>query len=281
MLNFLSRFGRFIRFSHTLFALPFALAAMVVAADGWPAGRTTGLILLCMVCARTLAMLFNRIVDYELDQENPRTVERSRLINKTTAKVGFVFFTAGFCAGAVLLNTLCAALSPVALVLITFYSMTKRFTLWCHFFLGLALSAAPAGAWAAVTGELMSLPPYLLSFGVLCWVFGFDLIYATLDVDFDREKGLHSIPARLGVDRAKRLAVILHLMALGAFLGFGWVAGLGGVYFTLWALCLPVLVWEHLLARSPDPGRVNQAFFHANALVSFLLFFGVALDYAF
>jgi len=276
---FLLRFGKFIRFSHTVFALPFALIAMVVAADGWPDVSTWGWILGCMVCARTLAMLFNRVADWEIDQQNPRTVDRHQLVSKPAAAVAFVIASIGFCLGAFMLNGLCAVLSPVAILLICFYSLTKRFTVWCHAFLGLALSAAPMGAWAAVTGELVSIEPYLLALGVLLWVFGFDLVYATLDMEFDQKQGLHSFPARFGLKATRNLSIALHIMAMLVFLVFGWWSELGWVYLTCWVFCLAIVWQEHRWAQRGDVAAVNKAFFQANAGVSVLLLLGVGLSY--
>jgi len=277
--SFIIRFGKLIRFSHTVFALPFALIAMLVAADGWPAWSVFCWILWCMVCARTLAMLFNRIVDWEIDKENPRTAERHQLVNKSTACGAFVLFAAGFIFGAYMLNTLCVILSPVAVLLICFYSLTKRFTAWCHAFLGLALSAAPMGAWVAVTGELVSIEPYLLASGVLVWVFGFDLIYSTLDMEFDRQEGLFSFPARYGLNATRSISVILHVLAMFLFAGFGWVSGMGWIYLLCWLPCVAIVWQEHRWARQGDVGAINKAFFQANAAVSVLLLLGVALDY--
>lgn len=232
-----------------------------------------------MVTARTLAMLFNRIVDYELDRENPRTSERSRLVSKAAARVAFILFVAAFVFGASRLNILCAALSPVAVALICFYSMTKRFTPWCHAFLGLALSAAPVGAWAAVTGTLLALEPFILGLGVLLWVFGFDLIYSTLDIEFDRRTGLFSFPARFGLDLSLQFSVFLHILSMAFFGVFGLVAELGPGYGISCLVCLPLLFLEQRWARSLDPGKVNQAFFHVNAAVSILLLAGTAVAF--
>jgi 4-hydroxybenzoate polyprenyltransferase len=277
---FLTRFGKFIRFSHTVFALPFALIAMMVAAGGWPRWDVVGWILWCMVTARTLAMLFNRIADWEIDQENPRTEGRHRLISKSAAQGAFIVCTAGFIWGAAMLNMLCAFLSPLAIALICFYSMTKRFTTWCHAFLGLALSAAPMGAWAAVTGELVSVEPYLLAAGVLSWVFGFDLIYATLDVDFDRQKGLYSFPSRYGLGATRKMSVMLHVLAMLFFLIFGLVTNdLGWIYLLCWLACVGLVVKEQQWARQGDVEALNRAFFQANAAVSVLLLAGVGLSY--
>lgn len=276
---FILRFGKLIRFTHTIFALPFALIAMWIAAEGWPEWKVVGLIIWCMVCARTLAMLFNRIVDWEIDKKNPRTVDRHLLISKSIAQGMSVICAAAFVLGAFMLNQLCAFLSPLAIVLVCFYSLTKRFTVWCHAFLGLALSAAPMGAWAAVTGELVSVEPYLLASGVLLWVFGFDLIYSTLDTEFDRQEGLYSFPSRYGLSVTRKLSVALHAVALLVFAVFGWLAGLGVIYGITWVLCVFIVCLEHRWARQGDVRALNKAFFQANAAVSILLLAGVALSY--
>src|SRR5437762_6959860 len=185
----LSRFLRLIRFSHTVFALPFALGALIVAANGWPSLRILILVVVCMVFARTAAMLFNRLVDWSLDQRNPRTASRHLLVSKSVALTLLVFSSAGFIASAAAINRLTFLLAPVALFVIFFYSLTKRFTSATHFFLGLALALAPVGAWVAQTGRI-DLAPVVLAAGVICWVAGFDLIYATQDYDFDRCEGI-------------------------------------------------------------------------------------------
>lgn len=272
------RFGRFIRFSHTIFALPFALVAMLLAAEGLPDVWTVVWILWCMVTARTAAMLFNRLADWEIDQKNPRTEERHRLVSKPVAQTLFLVSSAALVAGAAMLNELCLALAPVAVALICFYSFCKRFTAYAHFFLGLALSAAPMGAWVAVTGEFWNPVPWVLAFGVMCWVFGFDLIYALLDVEFDRRAGLHSFPVRFGIHASLTTARVLHVVALAAFVLVGILAGLGWGHAIA---CVGVgagLVWEHRLGASGDPGAINRAFFQINAAVSVLLLTGVAVD---
>jgi len=274
----LVRFGRFIRFSHTVFALPFALAAMLLAAEGLPGGWTVLWIVLCMVAARTAAMVFNRLADWDIDQANPRTADRHRLVSKRAAQAVFLGSVAVFVAGAAMLNELCLALAPVAVALVCFYSYCKRFTPYAHFFLGLALSAAPMGAWAAVRGSLLDLVPWVLAFAVLCWVFGFDLIYALLDMEFDRRAGLFSFPARYGAEAALLLAQVLHLAALAAFAGAGLLAELGWGYAAACVLSGGALVAEHHLGRSGDPARINRAFFHVNAVVSLLILAGVAVD---
>src|SRR2546430_8808845 len=228
--NALSRFLRLIRFSHTIFALPFALGALIVAANGWPSLRTLLLVLVCMVFARTAAMLFNRLVDWSLDQRNPRTASRHLLFSKSGAVIFLVLNAVAFLIAASAINRLTLLLSPVALALIFFYSLTKRFTSATHFFLGLALAIAPIGAWIAQTGHV-DLAPLVLATGVTCWVAGFDLIYATQDYDFDRREGIQSLVVKLGIARSLRLAQLLHLTMFAALIAFGFLGKLGLIYF--------------------------------------------------
>jgi 4-hydroxybenzoate polyprenyltransferase len=273
----LARFLTFIRFSHTVFALPFALGAMVVAADGFPGWRIFGLILLCMVFARTAAMTFNRVADWEIDKRNPRTAGRHKLIGKAAAIATCLVSALLFIVSAAFINRICLLLSPVALALVFLYSLTKRFTHAAQFFLGLALSAAPVGAWLAVTGSF-AWPPIILAAGVLCWVAGFDMIYATQDEEADRREGLRSMVVLLGVPGALRLAGLLHLLMLIGLLAFGLSAHLGKIYF---AGLLPVpflLLYEHRIARSLDLALINKAFFETNALIGALFVVVMAAD---
>src|SRR5205809_6023556 len=233
----LVRFLRLIRFSHTIFALPFALGALVVAANGWPSLRILVLVVICMVFARTAAMLFNRVVDWSLDQRNPRTASRHLLIPRSGAIVLLAASSGGFLIAAAAINRLTLILGPVALALIFFYSLTKRFTSATLFFLGLALAIAPVGAWIAQTGRI-DIPPVILAAGVICWVAGFDLIYATQDYDFDRREGIRSLVVKLGIARSLRLAQLLHLLTFVVLIAFGMVAQLGPVYY--WSLPLIV-----------------------------------------
>ena len=263
----LTRFLRLIRFSHTIFALPFALGALLVATHGRPSARLLALVLVCMVCARTAAMLFNRVVDWSLDQRNPRTAGRHELISRPVALVLLALSSAAFVGAAALINRTTLLLSPLALGIIFFYSLTKRFTAASHFFLGLALAVAPAGAWIAATGRL-ALAPLLLGAGIVGWVAGFDLIYATQDLAFDRREGLHSLVVRLGVARALQLAQLLHLAMFLALLAFGFVASLGVIYFCGMPLVAGALVFEHRSAARLDLAGINRAFFQSNAFVS-------------
>ena len=273
----ISRFLQLIRFSHTLFALPFALGALVVAADGLPSPRALVLVLACMLCARTAAMLFNRLVDWSLDQRNPRTASRHRLVPKSVALMGLVVASAGFIIAAAFLNRLTFVLSPIALTIVFFYSLTKRFTSLTHFFLGLALGIAPVGAWIAQTG-LIAAPPVILACAVMFWVAGFDVIYATQDHDFDRQEGLRSVVVKFGIPRSLKLAQLLHGLALVGLIGFGISAHLGLAYYCAMPLILATLIYEHHSASRLDVAGINRAFFQSNAFVSAAFLIAVCLD---
>ena len=270
------RFLRLIRFSHTIFALPFALGALVVAANGWPSSRILLLVVACMVFARTAAMLFNRLVDWSLDQRNPRTDTRHLLISKLSAQLLLVLCSAGFVLTASAINWLTFVLAPVALALIFFYSVTKRFTSATHFFLGLALAIAPIGAWIAQTGRI-DIAPLVLAAGVICWVSGFDLIYATQDYDFDRREEIRSLVVKLGIARSLRLAQLLHLLTFAALIGFGVVARLGALYYWPLLLIAAALVYEHKTEKR-DLAGINRAFFQSNAFVSAVFLLAVCVD---
>jgi 4-hydroxybenzoate polyprenyltransferase len=273
----LTRFLRLIRFSHTVFALPFALGALLVAAHGRPSVRTLLLVLVCMVLARTAAMLFNRLSDWSLDTRNPRTATRHLLLHKTAAWTLLTVSTVGFLVTSAAINRTTLLLAPVALLIIFFYSLTKRFTNATHFFLGLALAAAPAGAWIAQTDRL-DFPPLVLGAGIVCWVAGFDLIYATQDVEFDRREKLHSLVVSLGVARSLRLAQWLHFLMFLSLVAFGFIAKLGIVYYAAMPLIAAALVYEHRSARRLDLAAINRAFFQSNAFVSAVFVVAVAID---
>ncbi len=267
----------FIRFSHTVFALPFALGSMLVAAGGLPGWRLFGLILLAMIFARTAAMVFNRVADWEIDKLNPRTASRHLLMSRSAAITLLVVSSAGFIAVTWFINPLCFLLSPLALAIVFFYSLTKRFTDFTQFFLGLALAVSPVGAWLAVTGHF-AWPPLILAAGVLCWVAGFDLIYATMDHEFDRRAGLHSMVVRLGIPESLRLASWLHASMFLLLIAFGLTAKLGAVYFGSLALVLAALIYEHRSAARLDLGAINDAFFKSNALVGLVFVAAILID---
>jgi 4-hydroxybenzoate polyprenyltransferase len=293
----IKKWGSFVRFSHTVFALPFALAAMVVAARdhrGWPGWRTFGLILAAMVCARTCAMAFNRIADRKFDALNPRTANRhlpTGQISLAGAIVLCVLSAASLVAVSYLLNHLCFYLSPVALVVICFYSLTKRFTDYTHAFLGLALALAPVGAWLAVKGEFgfaspagifsssdsfwawelsarMGMQPIVLALAVVLWLVGFDIIYALQDYEFDKSHGLHSLVVAWGPKNALAAAFLAHMIMCGLLLAFGLLCQFRLAYLIGWFLIVGCLVMEHWIARRRSLNWINLAFFRLNALVS-------------
>jgi 4-hydroxybenzoate polyprenyltransferase len=272
-----------IKFQHTLFALPFALAGMVLGAGGLPEARTAIWVVVAMVGARSAAMAFNRIVDREIDARNPRTAGRPLPTGRLS--VGFAWgFTlaaaAGFVAAAAMLNPLCLALSPIALAVILGYSFTKRFTSASHFVLGLALGMAPMGGWLAARGAF-ALPPLLLTAAVLAWTAGFDILYACQDLDFDRRERLFSIPARWGAAWALRLAAGLHVVTVAMLAALVPVAGLGWIYLGGIALIAALLLYEHSLVSPDDLRRLDVAFFRVNAWVSVIVLLAICADLAF
>ena len=271
------RFLRLIRFSHTIFALPFALGALMVAAHGRPSLRTMLLVLICMVAARTAAMLFNRLIDWSLDQRNPRTASRHLLLPKPAVLILLLIASAVFLFAAAVINRLTLWLSPLALAIVFFYSTTKRFTAATHFFLGLALAIAPIGAWIAQTSHV-DLAPFVLAFGVICWVAGFDLIYATQDYEFDRRERLYSLVVKLGIAKTLRMARLLHFVMFVTLVAFGWLAKLGPVYYAAMPLVAAALMFEHRSARRLDVAAINRAFFQTNALVSAVFLAAVCVD---
>ena len=276
MFSAIKRWGEFIKISHTIFAMPFGLAAMLVAAGGVPTGRVLFGVLVCLVGARTAAMAFNRLADWSIDKKNPRTAVRSTLVSKTTAYVTIVGGAGLLVGGAWVLNPLCFMLSPVALGIVCFYSLTKRFTWGSHGFLGLALGTAPVGGWLAVRGQFDSWVPIVLGCAVGLWVAGFDLIYALQDREFDRREGLKSFPARFGEKVSLRMASGLHGLAVICLGWFGWMAGFGWRYGAVWVVICLVLGVEAIWGRQPE--KRQRAFFEANAMVSGLVLAGVAWE---
>lgn len=276
MISGVRRWAEFIKFEHTVFAMPFGLASMLVAAHGMPPGRIWLGVLVCLVGARTAAMAFNRLADWQIDIRNPRTAGRSTLITKTAAWLTVAAGVTGLVGGAWLLNPLCLMLSPLAVGIVFFYSLTKRFTWASHGFLGLALGTAPVGAWLAVTGRFNSWLPIVLGSAVGLWVAGFDLIYALQDREFDRREGWFSFPARFGETAALRMATGLHVLAWVGMGWFGQMAGFGWRYNLGWIVAGGVLVGEVMGAKK-EGGR-QKAFFHANAAVSLLVLGGVVWE---
>jgi 4-hydroxybenzoate polyprenyltransferase len=274
-------FGRMVKFSHTIFALPFALAAATLAARGigLPIWRLVTIIV-AMAGARTAAMGFNRIIDRHIDARNPRTATRELprgIVSTRAAWLLTATATAVFVAAAAVLGPLCLALTPIALVFLFGYSLTKRFTALCHLILGLAIAAGPAGAWIAVRGDFGWIPG-LIMLAVGTWIAGFDILYALADRDFDRASGLHSIPARLGVRGALVASAALHVVTLGALVALAPIAGLGVVYLAGVALICALLVWEHAIVKPSDLSRLGMAFFNLNGYVSVAYLAAVIID---
>lgn len=268
-----------IRFSHSVFALPFALSVLFVVPGREPITTTTILILIiAIVAARTAAMAFNRLVDHHIDAQNPRTAGRELprgAVSRQAVIIGTVASSMIFVLAAGLLGVHCLVLAPVVLGVLLLYSYTKRIGSWCHLVLGLALGIAPGGVWYALTAQFDFTPVPLMG-GVLLWVAGFDIIYATQDVDFDRERGLHSLPVRLGIARALYLSLALHVAALGLFVWFGALAGLTLPFWIGLFVFSIVVLSQHRLVRPDDLSRVNQAFFTRNGIASFIFFVSVA-----
>jgi 4-hydroxybenzoate polyprenyltransferase len=306
----INKYASFVRFSHTLFALPFALASMAVAARdnrGWPGWRTFALILAAMVCARTCAMAFNRIVDRRFDALNPRTATRHLPAGRITLAnaIGLCAASAvGFVVSSFLLNPLCFYLSPVALVVICFYSLTKRFTHYTHVYLGIALALAPIGAWIAVKGGFgfgspagmfssaesfrtwlsearTGLQPIVLAAAVVLWLIGFDIIYSLQDYEFDKTHGLHSLAVAWGTSNALQAAFLAHMIMCGLLFGFGLLCGFRIAYLIGWLIIVGCLVLEHWIARRRSLNWINIAFFRLNAVVSTVFLTVVVAEIAF
>jgi len=269
-----------IKFEHTVFALPFALTSALVAANGIPKLSVIGWILVAMVGARSSAMAFNRIADYQLDKLNRRTAGRA--LPTGVLKLGEVWaFTivsaAVFVFAAWELNFLAFALSPIVLVVLLGYSYTKRFTNLSHLVLGLALGIAPSGAWIAVKGTL-AFAPMVLSAVVIFWTAGFDVIYALQDIEFDTKLGLFSLPKTLGPSKALLASRAFHALTVGLLIWYGLLLHLGLVYYVGTGFVTLLLAYEQSLVKPDDFSKVNTAFFTINGFVSVGFFLFTAAD---
>jgi len=263
-----------IKFPHTVFALPFAFTAAVLAANGLPAWDKILWITLAMVGARSGAMGMNRLLDADIDAKNPRTKTRAipaGLLTKAQVGLFSLLSFALLIYSAYRLNPLCYELSPIAIAVVTFYSLTKRFTWACHIFLGLALAFAPVGAWIAIRGSI-DMPVIILAVAVLTWVAGFDIFYALQDIDFDRQAGLHSIPRHLGVNGSLWVARLLHLISITGLLYIYYPLGLHFIYLIGVGVVAAMLVYEHLLLRNGDLNKLDAAFFNMNGYISVTVF---------
>jgi 4-hydroxybenzoate polyprenyltransferase len=269
-----------IKWEHSIFALPFALTGAMLAAHGWPRVSTLLWIVVCMVSARSAAMAFNRWADAELDAANPRTSSRaipSGILSKHFV-AGFTLVTAVlFVVASAQLNRLTLLLSPLVLAVLLLYSYMKRITRWSHLVLGLSLGMAPSAAWIAVRGSLDS-RIVVLTFAVLFWVAGFDLLYACQDAEHDRASGLRSVPSAYGITAAFWIARSMHLVMLGLLV---WLVRLFelGIYARVGiALVAALLLYEHLIVSPRDMRRLNAAFFTLNGVISIVFFLCIAAD---
>ena len=282
MLAKLSAIFTDIKIQHTVFALPFAVMSAFIASGGLPETEKLAWIVVCMLGARSAAMAFNRIIDARFDAKNPRTQGRalpSGRVDKNSYWLFLIVFSLVFIFSAGMLNQLALYLSPLALIIIFFYSLTKRFTLYSHFWLGLAISIAPVGAWVAIREEI-SFVSLLLGTAVVFWLVGFDILYSCMDVKFDRENNLKSIPQRFGVENALRIAFASHvLMILFLVVLLQFVAELGILYSVGVFIVAGLLIYEHSLVKPDDLSKINIAFFNMNGIISIGLMFFVIADY--
>ena len=268
-----------VRFSHTLFALPFALAGMIAASHGKPGWMPSILVVGCMVAARNAAMAFNRLIDAGHDAANPRTARREIPAGRVSPNAALLFVAgnaAVFVVFSALLNPLCLGLSPLALVIVLGYSLAKRFTALCHLWLGVAIGISPLAAGIAVTGRFLAVPA-LLGAALWSWLSGFDIVYSTMDEAFDRGRGLRSIPVLLGKVHALRVAAAFHAATIVFLVWAGQVAGGGNGWRVVTLLCALSLLWVHLL-RKDDELAMQGGFFRANVFLSFAVLAGVAWE---
>jgi 4-hydroxybenzoate polyprenyltransferase len=288
-----------VKFSHTLFAMPFAMIGFFLGLDPyrftqWNLNRTLGwgsgfndflewkhlafiflLVIICMITARSAAMAFNRYLDRNFDAKNPRTAIREipkGIISANRALIFTIVSSVLFITACFFINTICFFLSPVALFVILFYSYTKRFTPLCHLVLGLGLSLAPIGAYLAVTGRFDILP-ILFSFAVIFWVSGFDIIYALQDIEFDKSQNLYSIPVALGKTKALRVSELLHFLSAACVIAAGIYGGFHWLYWSGIAVFVGMLIYQHSIVKPNDLSKVNIAFMTANGIASVV--FGV------
>lgn len=263
-----------VRFAHTVFALPFALAGALLAELRVPSWAVVGWVVLAMAGARSLAMAVNRLVDARIDARNPRTAGREIPAGRLSRTQVLVFAAASLAALLVAVSQLPRItwyLWPVPVAAFVLYPFTKRFTWACHLVLGLTIGLAPVGGWLAVTGEF-ALASVLLGLGVAAWIAGFDVVYALLDLDFDRAAGVNSIPVRFGPGASLWITRALHVAALALLAWGGAAAGAGVVYQAGVAACALVLAYENAIVRADDPARINRAFGSANMVMAVLYF---------
>ncbi len=285
ILNIISNYGKMVKFSHTLFALPFAGLSVILALLESKLNISDFyykllLIFLCMVSARNAAMGFNRWIDAEIDKKNPRTQNReipSGVLSKKAVLIFTTLFSLFFIFSTYFLNSFAFYSSIPTLIIIFFYSYTKRFTWLCHYILGFGIGLSPMGAWVAISGEL-SLVSFIWSMGLMFHIAGFDILYSTQDMDYDKQSGLYSIPSRFGLEISLVIAKLNHIIAFSLLFYAGYIAALSIYYYIF--LCTTGILFaiEHLLVNKNDLSKVPIAFFHINASISIILFLGILFD---
>ncbi len=270
-----------IKLEHTVFALPFALSGLILASPNLPSAATVFWTVLAFAGARAAAMTLNRLIDAKIDARNPRTSERSIPAGRISANQAALFSIASFAImllAATKLPSLCIRLLPIAVIWLSFYSFTKRFTWLCHIVLGIAIGGAALGGWIAAGGTLENPAPWILMLAVATWVGSFDIIYACQDVEIDRSEKLHSIPARFGIAQALIISSALHVVTVLSLIGVGLLCQLGAFYWTGFGIVVCMLVYEHSIVKPNDLSRINAAFFNINGVVSILMFLAILLD---
>ncbi len=275
-------YGRLIKFSHTVFALPFALSAVVLASSCCASVTAKGLfwIVVAVISARSSAMGFNRWVDRVYDKLNPRTSNRPSVTGEISPSSLFMLIvvsSAVFILSAYMLGKLCFYLSVPVLFVLLFYSYTKRFTRWCHLFLGFAISLAPVGAWIAVTGSF-SIKILPLSIALMTYIAGFDILYSCMDIDIDKRIGIFSLPSTAGLNKALRISSYLHIITFASLISLIPLFHLGKVYLLFMMVIGALLYTEHRIVKPDDLSRIPVAFFHVNSAISILLFLGIVFD---
>ena len=276
-----AEFGELLKLEHSLFALPFAFMGAILAASGWPSLRTCALVALSMFFARTAGMSFNRVLDADIDRDNPRTSDRAVAAGRVSAKSVWILALSsllGLSTCAYFLNPLAFELSPLCHILLFGYSLMKRFTWGCHLFLGVVEAFAPLGGWIAVKGTCNEATPYWLAAATITWIAGMDIVYATQDLDVDRRKGLHSIPAHFGLEKSFWLARSLHVLTMFLLIGAGYSYNTGWAYGLGLCAVAGLFIYQHSLVSPQQAERLNFAFFGVNSWIAFILMLATILE---
>jgi 4-hydroxybenzoate polyprenyltransferase len=278
------RWCELIKLEHTIFALPFALVGLISAGKTLPSLPTVLAVIVAFTSARAAAMSLNRLIDAKIDGKNIRTKDRFIPQGVISKKAALLFAISAFVLmllAACFLPVICLQLSPIAIIWLSFYSFTKRFTWLCHFVLGIALGGAALAGWIAAGGSLLCQAPWVLSMAVATWVAGFDIIYACQDVEFDQSECLHSLPANFGLRNALIVSSLLHVITVALLFYFGLLLGLGMFFWSGLFLIAAMLTWEHSLVKPNDLSKLSAAFFNINGTVSILAFLSLLCDKVF